>query len=385
MHVVVIGAGVVGASIAAGLARRGATVTIVERDWPGTGTSATSFAWVNANGKEPESYYKLNAAGVRAHHELAAGGSSWLVPGGHLEYATDPGHRERLRGRMARLAERGYPVREVTVAQAAELVPDLAVPAGCDTIAFFPGEAHVHPALYLAHVLGRALDAGATLRSQTEVVGLRPAGAGAQVVLSDGDVLTADAVVAAAGRWTSAVAGLAGASLPLASFTTPGDVTVGHLVETSPVPARLDRIVTTPRLNIRPDGGGRLLLQALDLDVTADPSVVPGVDSELAQELVRRLRAVVGNTESAEVRRVVVGQRVMPADGYTVVGHAPEAAWLYLVATHSGVTLAPLFAERVPGEVLGEEREPLFADFRPDRFLAGVTGAPPVPRRPGEQ
>ena len=384
MHVVVIGAGVVGASIAAGLTARGAQVTLVERDWPGAGTSATSFAWINSNGKEPQAYYEINAAGVRAHHELAGDGAPWLVPNGHLEYATAPEHRERLRGRMQRLTDRGYPVRELTHAEAAQLEPDLLIPAGCDTIAFFPEEAHVYPSRYLAQMLGRAVDAGAVLRARTEVVGLEPDGAGARVTLGDGSVLQADAVVSAAGRWSAELGRLAGVTVPMAEFTSPGDVTVGYLLETGPLPVRVDRLITSPRLNIRPDGGGRLLLQALDLDVTADPGTVPELASELSTAVLDRLREVVRHTGSAEVRRLVVGQRVMTADGYTTVGPVPGAEWLYVVATHSGVTLAPLLGERVAAEVLGGD-EPLFADFRLGRFVAGAAISAPVPRRPGEQ
>jgi len=384
VHVVVIGAGVVGTSIAAGLTDRGAQVTVVEREWPGTGTSATSFAWINANGKEPQAYYEINAAGVRAHHELAGSGAPWLVPNGHLEYATTPEHRERLRGRMQRLTDRGYPVQELSHRQAAELEPDLLIPADCDTIAFFPDEAHVYPSRYLAQMLGRAVGGGAVLRPRTEVVGLEPAMSGARVMLSDGSVLHADAVVSATGRWTAGLGRLAGISVPMAEFTSPGDVTVGYLLETGPLPVRVDRLITSPRLNIRPDGGGRLLLQALDLDVTADPGAVPELASELSTAVLDRLREVVRNTESADVRRLVVGQRVMTADGYTTVGPVPGAEWLYVVATHSGVTLAPLLGERVAAELFGA-REPLFADFRLDRFLAGAAITPPVPRRPGEQ
>ena len=384
MHVVVIGAGVVGSSIAAGLVGRGAEVTLVEREWPGSGTSATSFAWINSNGKEPQAYYELNAAGVRAHHELAGDGAPWFVPNGHLEYATAPEHEERLRGRMQRLTDRGYPVRELTRAQAAELEPDLLIPADCDTIAFFPQEAHVYPSRYLAQMLGRAIEGGAVLHTRTEVVGLEPDGAGARVTLGDGSVLHADAVVSAVGRWSAELGRLAGATVPMAEFTSPGDVTVGYLLETGPLPVRVDRLITSPRLNIRPDGGGRLLLQALDLDVTADPGAVPEPVSELSSAVLDRLREVVRHTESADVRRLVVGQRVMTADGYTTVGPVPGAEWLYMVATHSGVTLAPMLGERVAAEVCGTE-EPLFADFRLGRFVAGADITPPVPRRPGEQ
>ncbi|MFC7110670.1 hypothetical protein ACFQQB_65980 [Nonomuraea rubra] len=55
------------------------------------------------------------------------------------------------------------------------------------------------------------------------------------------------------------------------------------------------------------------------------------------------------------------------------------------MATHSGVTLAPLLMAEVAGEVFGEESA-LLAPFRPARFTDGTAGpAPAAARRPGQQ
>ena len=52
-RVVVIGAGIIGASIAYHLARRGAAVTLVERAHPAAEASGHSFAWINASFGNP--------------------------------------------------------------------------------------------------------------------------------------------------------------------------------------------------------------------------------------------------------------------------------------------------------------------------------------------
>ena len=61
-----IGAGVLGASVAARLAAAGMRVTLLEAGQPGRGTSRWSFAWVNSNDKGPRPYHDLNRAGLRA-------------------------------------------------------------------------------------------------------------------------------------------------------------------------------------------------------------------------------------------------------------------------------------------------------------------------------
>jgi len=69
-RVIVIGAGIMGASIAYHMAKRGAQVTLLERDAPAMGTTRNSFAWLNSAGKSPRPYYELNLAGIMGWRRL---------------------------------------------------------------------------------------------------------------------------------------------------------------------------------------------------------------------------------------------------------------------------------------------------------------------------
>ncbi|XVQ13126.1 NAD(P)/FAD-dependent oxidoreductase [Spirillospora sp. CA-255316] len=382
MRVAVIGAGVVGAAVAAGLTRRGAEVVLLDRDVPGAGTTATTVAWINSNNKDPEHYFAFNHAAVRAHHALAAGGGDWFVPTGNLEVAASDEHRAWLAERVAKLRGRGYPVRYVTADEARALEPDLVRPGGAD-YAFFPEEAHAHPIRLLARFLGEARDGGARVETGAEVREIASSPAGAALTLADGRTLTADIAVTCAGRWTQEVAASAGLTVPMLDPRVSGRATNAYLGVTSPVPARLSRYVTTGGLNLRPDGGGRILLHALELDATADPAAEPA--PAIGAEMLSRLAGVLGPVAGARIERLVVGQRAMPGDGLTVAGFADGHARVYVVATHSGITLSALLAEEVAAEVHGAESAWL-SRYRPARFLdGGARPAPVPPRRPGEQ
>jgi glycine/D-amino acid oxidase-like deaminating enzyme len=63
-HLIVIGAGVIGANVAYRLAAEGARVTVVDAGGPGGGTSGASFAWTNSFDKPPRAYHDLNVAGL---------------------------------------------------------------------------------------------------------------------------------------------------------------------------------------------------------------------------------------------------------------------------------------------------------------------------------
>ncbi len=75
----VVGAGVLGVSLAVRLAEAGAEVTLLERDEPGQAATRSSFAWLNSNDKAPRAYHDLNVAGLRAWAGWPPG---WTAPRG---------------------------------------------------------------------------------------------------------------------------------------------------------------------------------------------------------------------------------------------------------------------------------------------------------------
>ncbi|WP_158893533.1 NAD(P)/FAD-dependent oxidoreductase [Amycolatopsis anabasis] len=380
MRIAIIGLGVVGASAARSLARAGARVTVFERTAPAAGTSGTSFAWTNSHQKDPLAYHELNTAGIAEHDALLEPGADWYFPTGNLEWAAGPAGNERLAAAVSQLRARDYPVEWITPARARELVPDLRVPAEVTEIAWYPREGYVLPVPLLARLWGEARDLGAGLRCPEEVVGIEERAAGVRLALASGEAERFDAVVLAAGRWTEPLAASAGLMIPLADPDAPGSATVGFLGYTTPVPARVGRVLTTPRLNARPDGGGRLVVQGLDLDAAADPANPPAPDGEYARRLCARLRELLHGTEGARLDALRVGRRAMPADGHTIAGFAGGGA-VYVLATHSGITLGPLLGRLAAEEIVGGRTSALLERFRPHRF-AGVDRASIAPLTP---
>src|SRR5882724_5268887 len=89
---IVIGAGVMGASVAYRLAQAGAAVTVLEAMRVGGGTSGISFAWTNAHKKPPKPYHDLNVAGMKTHAALADefGATPWWHGGGSRNGKPNP-------------------------------------------------------------------------------------------------------------------------------------------------------------------------------------------------------------------------------------------------------------------------------------------------------
>ncbi len=365
---------------------------LYERTAIGAGTSTGSFAWVNSHIKEPSAYHDLNSAGILEHyvmHAAKGSGLEWFYPTGNLEWAEDDDGDRSLERAVARLTARGYPAVWITPRQACSLVPDLRLPADVDRVAHFPMEGHTLPHLLLARLWGEARDYGAQLRCPTEVTELLPAPKGRVLVrLADGSAEAFDVAVTAVGRWTGGVTATAGLPVPMADPDAPGSAAVGFLGWTGPLPNRLDRVLITPHLNVRPDGGGRLVIQSLELDAAADPGNPPATDGPVARSLLENLADLLHGTAGARLESLRVGQRALPADGLTVAGYLQIEAPVYTLATHSGITLGPLLGRLAADEILHGRRSPLLDGFAPDRLTSADPTAfdrLPAARLPGYQ
>ncbi|HEX6523839.1 MAG TPA: FAD-dependent oxidoreductase [Streptosporangiaceae bacterium] len=370
----VIGAGVVGASIAARLAGSGARVTLLDCDRPGQATSKWSFAWLNSNNKAPRHYHDLNHAGITAWADLAADaeldGGAWYRPVGHLEVANTDATRTELTARVSRLAGWGYSARLIDAAEAARLEPALrpAPDAASATIAWFAEEGYLLTEPLIDRLVAYATGRGAVVLTgdQGRVIAVEAG----QVRTAAGEVLRSDDIVCCAGRWTPEVAAMAdaGSLVPLTAWDTPGATAPGLVVRVGPVaPPGTGpvRILHTPQLSLRPHSGGLVHLEAADATVDLHTSAA---DLRLwAAELLSRARATISGLDHAEVVDHRVCVRPMPADGQSIVGRLPGARTCYIAVTHSGVTLAAHLARLVAADLTGAP-PPELKPYRPARF-----------------
>jgi len=379
----VIGAGVLGASIAARLAAAGQHVTLLDQREPGQATSRWSFAWINSNDKAPRHYHDLNQAGIRAWAELAPGldGPAWHRPVGHVELAADP---DELAARVRRLADWGYPARLITAAEAAELEPALKPPAPGVPAAWFPEEGYLLTEPLIDRLVADAASHGATILTGDQ--GRVTALAEGRVHTGTGAILEADEIVCCAGRWTPALAALAtpprsASPVPLIPWDTPGSTAPGLVVRVGPVDgAGPSRVLHTPQLALRPHPGGLVHLEAEDTSAAADLHTPDPELRGLAAELLHRARRTIRGLDRATVTDYQVCVRPLPADGQSVVGRLPGAGWLYVAVTHSGVTLAAHLSRLIAADLttagLTTGVPPAeLAPYRPDRFLAARPSA----------
>ncbi len=376
MRIIVIGSGIIGTSVAYRLGQGGADVTVLEERRIGGGTSSTSYAWVNACEKlSSHDYFRLNFAGRAAHARIAGelDGAVWYPRPGVLQWqgasaeagGVDPSDQN---DKFGILQDWGYPAELLDGKGLQRLEPEIAAAAlDSSPVIHYPEDGWCYPVLYAGAVAQAARQRhGVRFVSATVarivVSGDRCSG----VVLADGTTLDADIVVNCAGRWANDVLTNSVAPIPLAP-------TAGIVAYTLPAGIGLRRGLRTPAVNLRPDGAGRLLLRAGDLDKHVQPDAPAAVNQPLADELLARARALLPGLADVGLETWRIAIRPQPADGYSAIGPMPGLAGYYACVTHSGVTLAPFIGEAVAAELLTGATHGALAPFRPQRFFEGKT------------
>jgi len=130
-QVLVIGAGVIGCSIAYHLARRGASVMVIDAHGVGTGTSSATLGLVWVQRKQPVEYMELNLLSSQLHVELTKTFDEDVElrqPGGISSYLDEATFEKQL-AIMHRLnaASDKHQTRALTAQEAHQMEPELSL------------------------------------------------------------------------------------------------------------------------------------------------------------------------------------------------------------------------------------------------------------------
>ncbi|MBN9333944.1 FAD-binding oxidoreductase [Devosia sp.] len=375
MKAIVIGGGVIGAAVCYRLAEAGTSVTLVEAGRVAEGTSLTSFAWVSACEKiDSDSYFRLSLAGVAAHRDLVAefgAAGNWYHRPGVIQwlgagYEGLPLAESPLHQKLSRLAALGYSAERIGRDDLARLEPCLrpeALDIGEEAI-HYPEDGYVEaPVMIGALVEAAVARFGMDLRTQTPVRRLITVnGRAAGVETATGEVFYADVVINCAGRWANDVVGSPDFTVPLAP-------TLGLIAYTPAVGTAIRKVLRTPNLNVRADGGGRLLLRANDMDETLSADDVARPDHPAAIELARRLGDLIPSLGGIHAEAARIATRPIPQGGLPCVGTLPGLDNYWVAVTHGGINTSAFIGIALRDEILRGQQAPEYAPYRPERFF----------------
>jgi glycine/D-amino acid oxidase-like deaminating enzyme len=370
--ILILGAGVMGASIAFQLARKKAgRVLVVDKGDVAHGGSGRSSALVRMHYSfPPEVQLAATSLAMFSNWPEVVGRPGDFRKTGFIRIVPE-GEIDRLRANVAMQQSLGVNVQVLTAAELRNVAPGWSfddVPAA----AYEPDSGYGDGAGVANDFLSRAREMGVAYRSGTRVTALRTEAGRVRGVETDAGSIEAPVVVAATGPWSRPLLAQVGFDLPVEPEFH--EVAILRNPKALPFagPACIDSILA---VYFRSEVGGLTLVGGFYGKRGIDPDEYPQAASEdallsLGTGVARRIPAL----EDASLARGITGVYDMSPDARPLLGEVPGIAGLHVVAGFSGMgfKISPAVG-LVMSELLlqGKATTVDISHFRPGRFAEG--------------
>jgi glycine oxidase len=369
VDVAIVGAGVIGLSIAWRLARRGLEVAVFERAHAGAGASLAATGMLAAAAEHEPGCHALLAFALESQRqwptfcaelEAQSGRSIDFRPCGTLVVALGRDEVERLKFRHDLHVRCDLSTRWLTGQQVRALEPALrpAVTAGL----FCADDHQVDPPLVVAALVAAFKTAGGHLIEHCAVEALDLAAGRVAGVVTAAGACRADAVVLASGAWTDLVP----QTVPVPVRPLKGQ---SLALRTTAETGTLAHIVWTEQIHLAPKGDGRLIVGATVEERGFDDAITAGGLYALLEGARRALPAI----EEMAVEAVWTGFRPSSIDDAPILG-ATSFPGLVLATGHhrNGYLLAPATALAIEALIVDGVMPAVAQAFGVDRFGAAA-------------
>lgn len=357
--VAIVGGGIVGLACAWRARLQGLSVTLLERDDVGRGTSHVAAGML-----APVSEVEFGAAGRRllelglrsaemwpgfaAELEKATGMEVGLLETGTLVVARDEDEARELERQLAFRRSLGLRAERLRASEAREREPGLAPTVRLAIEA--PDDHSVDPRLVLAALRRVCESAGVGIREQAAVASVELDDHGERAIglsLSGGERVRADQIVLAAGPWSGQIEGL-----PAAARVRVRPIKGQILRLRDPAgPGLLSRVVRFEGGYLVPRADGSYALGATVEEKGFELSPTAGG----VYELLRDASELVPGIDELRIEELSVGLRPGTPDNAPAIGRGVLDGLIWATGHHrNGILLAPLTAELVTATLTGE-------------------------------
>jgi len=341
--VLVVGGGIVGASIAYYLSRRGIDVGVIERSHPGGGASGANAAIIGTSLSSPLHYARFEQRSIRLFLQLSdeTGRAIRFQPCGRLSLLQDARALKRVEGNIHRNHEAGIPVELIRPEDVGRLEPEIATTRIVGA-ALCPTDGQIDPFATLRILVSRTLAQGSTYYFHSPVRHIDCSGSGVRVA-TEGDVYHASTLVVAAGIQTPELIAPLGWNVAVRPVR-------GQILVTEALPT-LFRHVISPGITQCPEGN--VLLGVSTEEAGFDRRTTLPALQAIAKEALAKAPIL----RSARLLRTFAGLRPMPFDGLPILDSLPGRENVFVAVAHNAVTSSQAIGSSM-AEWIAESRRP---------------------------
>jgi len=380
-HIVIIGGGVIGTSIAYHLAKLDARVTLIEKNDLASGSSGACDGLVFMQSKKPGIHLSLAMESLKQFEALQKElptNIEFKKIGGMVIIETESEYRAMEKFTSEQQAI-GLDVRLLEQSQAIEKEPFLS-PNIIGTT-FSPLDAQVNP---INLTLGFALAAKknhARIINHAKVLGICTKSNHVTGVATTKGNFNADIVVNAAGSMAGLISDMVGISMPVQPrrgqivVTNAGKNVLSHcLISAKYIAAKYDPSLadkTGQGISMEQADNGNLLLGSTREFVGFDKkNTMSGI-----LKIIRQTAAVLPVLENFQVIRAFAGLRPYTPDGFPILGPVNSLNGFFMAAGHEGdgIALSPVTGHLMARMLLGFKTHIHLDAFSPERFEKSET------------
>lgn len=353
-NTVIIGGGVIGNSIAYHLSKKGEKeIAVMEKDFPLSGTSGATQAWIWVHSKKPASYALFNKQSSDLYPNLQKeiGDFEYMQQGGIVPIF----EKDALADAICLAEEQqqaGIPVQVLTREEVLEIEPEISSEVVGAT--YSPIDGSVHPFRLVERYMNAAQENGVHYYFYNKVIKVKRQKDGYILTTNQGEKLFAKHVVIASGTWSKEVGELFDVHIPVKPVR-------GQILVTEQMQPLFKHVI----MGMRQLKNGEVLSDFTEQEAGFDKRSTFDKVEETAKRAVKIIPAL----KDAMVIRSFSGLRAIPEDGFPILGEVDGKANLYVACMHSGMTLSPLIGNIISDLILYKKTSIDYSKYHVNRFL----------------
>ena len=351
---VVVGAGIIGCSIAYELSKRGIKVTLIDKNAPGSACSGSSFSWINATyPKKPYSYNLFSQLGINAFHIIQNELTLDIKWNGSLEWSSKIEDQEKLIQSVNELQSypKYTPTSIIGYKKAKKWEPYINF-KGNENIIFSKADGAIDPKDAIAKMIGAIKKNGGSVLYPCKFEKIIESNDSFSKIKTSMGILKSQNIIFCNGIDIDN-------SFNINFLKKPRP---GVIIKTKPKKNLINSVVYGPKIHAHQQSNGQIIIGE---QITAP---VKENSKNHLKRINKHFKNMVRDASDLNPSEVLIGWRPIPKDDLPIIGRFKNKS-VYIAVMHSGISLAAIVGNLVSQEIVDEVDSLLLKDFRPSRFF----------------
>ena len=351
---VIVGAGIIGSSIAYELSKRGVKVTLIDKNVPGSACSGSSFSWINATyPKKPYSYNLFSQLGINAFHIIQRELSLDIKWNGSLEWSLSIEDQEKLIESVNELQSypKYTPTSVIGYKKAKKLDPYVDF-KGNENIIFSKADGAIDPKDAISKMIEAIKKNDGSVLYPCKFERIIESNDSFSKIKTSMGILKSENVIFCNGIDIDK-------SFNVNFLKKPRP---GVIIKTKPQKSLINSVVYGPKIHAHQQTNGQIIIGE---QITAP---IKENSRDHLKRINRHFKNMVKGASDLNPLEILVGWRPIPKDDLPIIGRFKNKS-VYIAVMHSGISLAAIVGNLVSQEIVDEVDSLLLKDFRPSRFF----------------